>query len=54
MTPPPAYLMDSCDKPQPKGMTTNRDLLLYLYDLEFQFDVCAARIEAIRAFYQGE
>jgi hypothetical protein len=35
-------------------MTTNRDLLMYLYSIEFEFDVCAGKIDALRAFFDEE
>ncbi len=48
---PPQYLLISCEKPTIERMETNGDLLMYLYKLEYKFDVCAAQIDALSAFY---
>lgn len=33
---------------------TNRDLLIYLYDLEYRFDLCAAKVDSIIMYYEAE
>lgn len=50
---PPQYLLISCEKPTIERMETNGDLLMYLYKLEYKFDVCAAQIDALNEFYKG-
>lgn len=36
-------------------METNRDLVHYTFALEYAFELCAAKIDALRAFYtEGE
>ncbi len=32
-------------------MRTNRDLIQYLYALEYEFEVCAGRVDALRAYF---
>ena len=32
---------------------TNRDLIEYLYALQYQFGVCAGKVDALRAFFEG-
>ena len=44
--------MIPCERPEIKKMETNRDLLIYLYGLEYKFDVCASQIDAIIEFYK--
>ena len=51
---PPSYLLNTCEKPKVEKMETNKDLLIYLYSLEYKFDVCASQIEAIIEFYSEE
>ena len=48
---PPSHLLTVCEKPNPEKMETNRDLVMYVYDLEFGFDLCAAKVDALRAFF---
>jgi hypothetical protein len=48
---PPSYLYEPCTKPERGEIKTNRDLLIYLYRLEFEYDLCAAKVEAISGYY---
>lgn len=50
VTPPPS-LLASCDKPEPGEMATNGDLARYASALRYALDTCAAKIEAIKLFY---
>lgn len=50
VTPPPS-LLESCDKPEPGEMTTNGDLARYASALRYALDACAAKIDAIKLFY---
>jgi hypothetical protein len=51
---PPEAMLIRCIHPEPKQLETNRDLIYYLSELEYKFDVCAAQIDALRAFYGSE
>lgn len=51
---PPSYLLQKCERPEIKKIETNRDLLIYLYSLEYKFDICASQIEALVEFYSEE
>lgn len=44
-------LLEQCQRPSPTQMKTNRDLIEYLFNLEAAFGVCAAKIEAIKTYY---
>lgn len=35
-------------------MITNRDMLMYLYALEREFDFCAAQVDALRSYYEWD
>jgi hypothetical protein len=48
---PPPSLLESCDKPEPGEMTTNGDLARYASALRYALDTCAAKIDAIKLFY---
>ena len=48
---PPSYLLTPCIKPDKGKIETNRDLLFYLYRLEFEYDLCSAKIEALNSLY---
>jgi hypothetical protein len=50
ITPPPS-LLASCDKPEPGEMATNGDLARYASALRYALDTCAAKIDAIKLFY---
>lgn len=50
ITPPPS-LLAPCDKPEPGEMATNGDLARYASALRYALDACAAKIEAIKLFY---
>lgn len=50
ITPPPS-LLTPCEKPEPGEMTTNGDLARYASALRYALDACAAKIEAIKLFY---
>lgn len=51
---PPSYLLQKCERPEIKKIETNRDLLIYLYSLEYKFDICASQTEALIEFYSEE
>ena len=48
---PPPSLLASCDKPETGEMATNGDLARYASALRYALDACAAKIEAIKLFY---
>ncbi|WP_405329528.1 hypothetical protein [Fibrobacter sp.] len=50
ITPPPSLLLP-CDKPEPVEMTTNGDLARYASALRYALDACAAKIDALKLFY---
>lgn len=50
ITPPPS-LLTPCEKPEPGEMATNGDLARYASALRYALDACAAKIEAIKLFY---
>lgn len=49
---PPPSLLTSCDKPEPGELTTNGDLARYASTLRYALDACAAKIDAIKLFYE--
>ena len=53
-TPPPASLLSPCDRPEPGALVTNRDLAAYASRLDLALSFCAARMDALRAFFESE
>ena len=51
ITPPPSLLMP-CERPEPGEMATNGDLARYASALRYALDTCAAKIDAIKLFYE--
>lgn len=49
---PPPSLLTSCDKPDPGELATNGDLARYASALRYALDACAAKIDAIKLFYE--
>ena len=47
---PPSELMTPCDPPQARSITTNRDLVYYMSELQTAFEQCAAKVDAIRSY----
>lgn len=47
-------MISPCRKTEPGKMETNRDLLMYLFAIEYDLDVCAAKVDAVRIFYETE
>lgn len=51
---PPQALIEPCQMPSADGMETNRDLVLFTSSLIAAFEECAAKIDAIRGYYDGD
>lgn len=49
---PPAALLTPCEKPDRGEMQTNGDLARYASALKYALDTCAARIDALNAFFE--
>lgn len=48
---PPEILLEPCDDPDSVSLETNRDLVIYLLEFKKGYDLCAARITALRAYF---
>ena len=48
---PPAVLLEPCDRPEPGDLETGRDLAIYASRLDAALSYCAARMDAVRAFF---
>lgn len=51
---PPTALLAPCEKPDPGEMQTNGDLARYTSALKYALDTCAARIDALRVFFDTD
>lgn len=52
--PIPTALMQACEKPVVREISTNKDLVALTSDLMEALDACAARVDAIRNYYLGD
>lgn len=49
---PPTTLLIPCDRPNIGKIETNKDLARLTSELALSLDVCAARIDALRVFFE--
>lgn len=50
---PPAALLTRCEAPPEREIKTNRDIVYLLTETQSAFSECAAKIDALRSYYDG-
>lgn len=48
---PPMQMLEPCDRPRIDRLDTNGDLARLASELAYSLDVCAAKIEALRTYF---
>ena len=51
MLTPPTALLEPCEKPEVVKLETNEDLIHFTSLAVMQWEVCAAKIDALRVFF---
>lgn len=51
---PPSSLLTPCERPMAERMETNEDLIRFSSQAVLMLEKCAAKVEAIRVFYEIE